>query len=262
MENQKHTILVVDDEASIRDILAARLSMVGYHVVTAADGEAALEAFRQTAPALVVLDVMMPKLDGYKVCQALRQVSSVPIIMLTALADVAERVTALELGADDYMVKPFSPKELEARIRSILRRVRQSTSLTSCLDIIQVGSLQIDINKQRAYKGAKHIPLTYIEFKLLEVLVKRGGTAISRHDLLQQVWGWSYASERHVDTRVVDVHITRLRAKVEANPKEPEFILTVRGTGYQFQQLHSGNEKTQHKSSTIYRSENPLGADK
>jgi OmpR family response regulator RpaB len=255
LENQKHTILVVDDEASIRGILAARLLMVGYHVVTAADGEAALETFRQAAPALVVLDVMMPKLDGYEVCQALRQVSSVPIIMLTALADVAERIPALELGADDYMVKPFSPKELEARICSILRRVGQSTSLTSSSDIIQGGPLRIDTNQQRVYKGDKCVRLTNLEFKLLEILVKQGGTAISRRDLLQQVWG--DVPERYVDTRVVDVHITRLRAKVEAKPKEPELILTVRGTGYQFQHLDSKSAKTHQKSSTIYRSANP-----
>lgn len=218
--------------------------MVGYHVVTAADGEAALEVFRQAAPDLVVLDVMMPKLDGYGVCQALRQVSAVPIIMLTALADVTERITGLELGADDYMVKPFSPKELEARIRCVLRRVVRQR--ISSRDVIQVGRLQIDTNKQRVYKENKHIRLTSMEFKLLEVLLKHWGTVMSRYALLQQVWG--YVPERSVDTRLVDVHIARLRTKLEADPRNPEFILTTRGTGYQFQHLHDESAKTQQKS--------------
>ena len=150
----KETILVVDDEASIRRILETRLSMIGYQVITACDGLEAIEAFRRTSPDLVVLDVMMPKLDGYGVCQELRKESDVPIVMLTALGDVADRITGLELGADDYVVKPFSPKELEARIRCVLRRVdKDSVAGIPNSGVIQVGELRIDTNKRQVYRA-------------------------------------------------------------------------------------------------------------
>ncbi|MBF2080390.1 MAG: response regulator, partial [Synechococcales cyanobacterium T60_A2020_003] len=176
LENHKEKILVVDDEASIRRILETRLSMIGYDVVTAADGEEALETFRSTNPDLVVLDVMMPKLDGYGVCQELRKESDVPIIMLTALGDVADRITGLELGADDYVVKPFSPKELEARIRSVLRRVEKvgTTGIPSS-GVIHINNIRIDTNKRQVYKGDERIRLTGMEFSLLELLVGRSG---------------------------------------------------------------------------------------
>ena len=236
MESQKERILVVDDEASIRRILETRLSMIGYDVVTAADGEEAIETFRSEAPDLVVLDVMMPKLDGYGVCQELRKESDIPIIMLTALSDVADRITGLELGADDYVVKPFSPKELEARIRSVLRRIEKNgTSGIPSSGVIQVNHLRIDTNKRQVYKGDERIRLTGMEFSLLELLVGRSGEAFSRAEILQEVWG--YTPERHVDTRVVDVHISRLRAKLEDDPSNPELILTARGTGYLFQRI-------------------------
>ena len=236
MESHKEKILVVDDEASIRRILETRLSMIGYDVVTAADGEEALETFRNATPDLVVLDVMMPKLDGYGVCQELRKESDVPIIMLTALGDVADRITGLELGADDYVVKPFSPKELEARIRSVLRRVDKSgISGIPSSGVIHVVNIKIDTNKRQVYKGDERIRLTGMEFSLLELLVSRSGEAFSRSEILQEVWG--YTPERHVDTRVVDVHISRLRAKLEDDPSNPELILTARGTGYLFQRI-------------------------
>ena len=181
MENHKERILVVDDEASIRRILETRLSMIGYDVVTAADGEEAIEVFHNEMPDLVVLDVMMPKLDGYGVCQELRKESDVPIIMLTALGDVADRITGLELGADDYVVKPFSPKELEARIRSVLRRVTKNGSPgIPSSGVIQVTSIRIDTNKRQVYKGDERIRLTGMEFSLLELLVSRSGEAFSR----------------------------------------------------------------------------------
>jgi two-component system, OmpR family, response regulator RpaB len=174
LENHKEKILVVDDEASIRRILETRLSMIGYDVVTAADGEEALETFRNADPDLVVLDVMMPKLDGYGVCQELRKESDVPIIMLTALGDVADRITGLELGADDYVVKPFSPKELEARIRSVLRRVEKvGTSGIPSSGVIHINNIRIDTNKRQVYKGDERIRLTGMEFSLLELLVGR-----------------------------------------------------------------------------------------
>ncbi|MCP9817845.1 response regulator transcription factor RpaB [Vulcanococcus limneticus] len=232
----KETILVVDDEASIRRILETRLSMIGYQVVTASDGLEAIETFRRTSPDLVVLDVMMPKLDGYGVCQELRKESDVPIVMLTALGDVADRITGLELGADDYVVKPFSPKELEARIRCVLRRVdkEQSAGIPNS-GVIQVGDLRIDTNKRQVYRGDERIRLTGMEFSLLELLVGRSGEPFSRGEILKEVWG--YTPERHVDTRVVDVHISRLRSKLEDDPANPELILTARGTGYLFQRI-------------------------
>ena len=232
----KETILVVDDEASIRRILETRLSMIGYQVVSACDGEEALELFRRTSPDLVVLDVMMPKLDGYGVCQELRRESDVPIVMLTALGDVADRITGLELGADDYVVKPFSPKELEARIRCVLRRVeKEQVSGIPSTGVIQVGELRIDTNKRQVFQGEERIRLTGMEFSLLELLVSRSGEPFSRGEILREVWG--YTPERHVDTRVVDVHISRLRSKLEQDPANPELILTARGTGYLFQRI-------------------------
>jgi OmpR family response regulator RpaB len=234
---EKETILVVDDEASIRRILETRLSMIGYQVVTACDGLEALELFRSNHPDLVVLDVMMPKLDGYGVCQELRKESDVPIVMLTALGDVADRITGLELGADDYVVKPFSPKELEARIRCVLRRVEKESGGAGIPNsgVISVGDLRIDTNKRQVYRSDERIRLTGMEFSLLELLVSRSGEPFSRGEILKEVWG--YTPERHVDTRVVDVHISRLRSKLEDDPANPELILTARGTGYLFQRI-------------------------
>jgi OmpR family response regulator RpaB len=241
LESHKEKILVVDDEASIRRILETRLSMIGYEVVTAGDGEEAIAMFRDEIPDLVVLDVMMPKLDGYGVCQELRKESDVPIIMLTALSDVADRITGLELGADDYVVKPFSPKELEARIRSVLRRVDRSISSgIPSSGVMHISNIRIDANKRQVYKGDERIRLTGMEFSLLELLVGKSGEAFSRADILQEVWG--YTPERHVDTRVVDVHISRLRAKLEEDPSNPELILTARGTGYLFQRITESEE--------------------
>ena len=237
MENHKEKILVVDDEASIRRILETQLSMIGYIVVTAADGEEALAAYKKELPNLIILDIMMPKLDGYGVCQEIRKDSDIPIIMLTALGDVADRITGLELGADDYVVKPFSPKELEARIKAILRRVdRMSLHNTSVASgIIAMGGIKIDTNRRQVYKQNEKIRLTGMEFSLLELLMSKSGEAFSRAAILQEVWG--YTPERHVDTRVVDVHISRLRSKLEEDPSNPDLILTARGTGYLFQKI-------------------------
>jgi OmpR family response regulator RpaB len=237
LENHKEKILVVDDEASIRRILETRLSMIGYTVVTAADGNEALAVYKKELPNLIILDIMMPKLDGYGVCQEIRKDSDIPIIMLTALGDVADRITGLELGADDYVVKPFSPKELEARIKAILRRVNKiclhNTSTSS--GIISMGGIKIDTNRRQVYKQNEKIRLTGMEFSLLELLMSKSGEAFSRASILQEVWG--YTPERHVDTRVVDVHISRLRSKLEEDPSNPDLILTARGTGYLFQKI-------------------------
>lgn len=241
MENNKEKVLVVDDETSIRRILETRLSMIGYEVISACDGEEAINIFRNEYIDLIILDVMMPKLDGYGVCQEIRKESDVPIIMLTALGDVSDRITGLELGADDYVIKPFSPKELEARIRSVLRRadkININPGIPSS-GIIQIGFLKIDTNKRQVYKNEERVRLTGMEFSLLELLVSKAGEPFSRSSILKEVWG--YTPERHVDTRVVDVHISRLRSKLEDDPSNPDLILTARGTGYLFQKIYINN---------------------
>lgn len=242
MEIYNGKILVVDDEMSIRQILETRLSIRGYTVILAANGEEALYLFRKEKPNLVILDIMLPKIDGYEVCTAIRKESQVPIIMLTALGDISDRVMGLELGADDYVIKPFSPKELEARIRSVLRRTKvKNIVAVSNLNqnILQIGSLAIDTNKRQVFKGKERIKLTGMEFNLLELLVTKAGERLSRSMILDRVWG--YTPERYLDTRVVDVHISRLRSKLEEDPSNPDLIITARGTGYMFQRYQNNN---------------------
>ena len=248
----KQKILVADDEASIRRILETRLKMVGYDVVTAEDGEEAVDVFNKTNPDLVVLDVMMPKMDGYGVTREIRRTSDVPIIILTALGDVSERITGLELGADDYVIKPFSPKELEARVKAVLRRtiskdviIPASGSSASgssvsggknSKNVITTGAIKIDTARRQVFRKNERIRLTGMEFSLLELLVNNSGQAYSRNEILQHVW--SYPADHRIDTRVVDVHISRLRSKLEADPTNPELILTARGIGYMFQRIN------------------------
>ena len=237
--DSKQKILVVDDEASIRRILETRLKMAGYNVVTAEDGEEAVELFNKTNPDIVILDVMMPKMDGYGVTREIRRVSDVPIIILTALGDVSERITGLELGADDYVIKPFSPKELEARVKAVLRRtvskdVTIPTGKTT-KNVITTGNIKIDTARRQVYRKNERIRLTGMEFSLLELLVNNSGTAYSRNEILQHVW--AYPPDHRIDTRVVDVHISRLRSKLETDPANPELILTARGIGYMFQRI-------------------------
>lgn len=235
---EQERILVVDDEASIRRILETRLKMVGYEVITAADGEEALEAFQKHNPDLIILDVMMPKMDGYGVTREVRRNSDVPIIILTALGDVSERITGLELGADDYVVKPFSPKELEARVRAVLRRTNEKEiaglgKVTK--NVITIGNIKIDTSRRQVYCKNEKVRLTGMEFSLLELLVNNSGQPFSRNEILQHVW--SYPADHRIDTRVVDVHISRLRSKLENDPANPELILTARGIGYMFQRI-------------------------
>lgn len=237
--DSKQKILVVDDEASIRRILETRLKMAGYNVVTAEDGEEAVELFNKTNPDIVILDVMMPKMDGYGVTREIRRVSDVPIIILTALGDVSERITGLELGADDYVIKPFSPKELEARVKAVLRRT-VSKDITiptgkTTKNVITTGNIKIDTARRQVYRKNERIRLTGMEFSLLELLVNNSGTAYSRNEILQHVW--AYPPDHRIDTRVVDVHISRLRSKLETDPANPELILTARGIGYMFQRI-------------------------
>ena len=234
-EVQNEKILVADDEINIRRILETRLSIRGYKVFLAADGEEAITMFKKERPNLVILDLMLPKIDGYGVCRELRKESKVPIIMLTALGGISDRVTGLELGADDYVIKPFSPKELEARIRSVLRRTQKPVTQKANSDIFYMGNLKIDTLKRQVFKSNRRIKLTGTEFNLLELLINRAGERLTRTLILDKIWG--YIPERYVDTRLVDVHISRLRSKLEEDPSNPDLILTARGTGYMFQKI-------------------------
>ncbi len=231
-------VLIVDDEASIRRILETRFKMLGYEIQTAGDGEEAVEVFNKFSPDLVILDIMMPKMDGYGVTKEIRQGHETPIIILTALGDVAERITGLELGADDYVVKPFSPKELEARVKAILRRMANAGSSNGAgkdNNVLVVGNIKIDRSKRQVFKKNERIRLTGMEFSLLELLMGSSGTPFSRSEILQHVW--SYPPDHRIDTRVVDVHVSRLRAKLENDITNPELILTARGIGYMFQKI-------------------------
>tara|TARA_B100001758_G_scaffold230625_1_gene226457 strand:- start:4839 stop:5567 length:729 start_codon:yes stop_codon:yes gene_type:complete len=232
---QNEKILVADDEINIRRILETRLSIRGYKVFLAADGEEAITMFKKERPNLVILDLMLPKIDGYGVCRELRKESKVPIIMLTALGGISDRVTGLELGADDYVIKPFSPKELEARIRSVLRRTQKPVTQKANSEIFYMGNLKIDTLKRQVFKSNRRIKLTGTEFNLLELLINRAGERLTRTLILDKIWG--YIPERYVDTRLVDVHISRLRSKLEEDPSNPDLILTARGTGYMFQKI-------------------------
>lgn len=233
----QYRILVVDDEASTRQILDTRLSMMGYEVITATDGIEALELFHTQHFDLIILDVMMPKLDGYGVCQSVRETSRIPIIMLAALSEVKDRISGLDMGADDYMIKPFSPKELEARIQCILRRLEAlKLSDSQFSGVVQMGSLHIDTNKQQVFLDGDRINLTHMEFCLLEFLAIHPNTEISRQELLQKVWGYSINSM--IDSRVVDVHISRLRHKLRADEEKSMSIKTVHGVGYNLQPTH------------------------
>ena len=238
-QDARQKILVADDEASIRRILEARLGMIGYEIVTASDGEEAIAAFNKYNPDLIVLDVMMPKIDGYGVTREIRRTSDVPIIILTALGDVSERITGLELGADDYVIKPFSPKELEARVKAVLRRTNtkevSAPASKIAKNVITTGNIRIDTARRQVFRKNERIRLTGMEFSLLELLVNNSGQAYSRNEILQHVW--SYPPDHRIDTRVVDVHISRLRSKLETDPANPELILTARGIGYMFQRI-------------------------
>jgi DNA-binding response OmpR family regulator len=223
------TILLVEDEAVFADTLRYNLEREGYSVLMASDGVQALELARQHHPALVILDIMLPRLDGFSVCRILRAESEVPIIMLTARQDEVDRIAGLELGADDYVVKPFSLGELLARVRAILRRGRREGSLRR--ETLQAGELKVDTGSRRVWHGQSEITLSAKEFDLLVCLMHNRGIALSRDLLLERVWGYDFIG----DSRTVDVHIRWLREKIEADPSHPTFIRTVRGTGYRFE---------------------------
>jgi DNA-binding response OmpR family regulator len=221
------TILIVEDDAVVRDTLALNLRAEGYEVHAVEDGETGLAVARDLEPDLVVLDVMLPKLDGLTVCRVLRRESQVPIIMLTARGTEADKIVGLETGADDYIVKPFSLGEFLARVRAALRRgvVAQST------DQLTSGDLRIDLIARRVFLGETELQLAPKEFELLAMLMRHIGAVLTRDLLLTRVWGDDYLG----DARTVDVHIRWLREKIEADPSHPERIVTLRGVGYRFE---------------------------
>lgn len=225
-------ILVVDDEASIVTMLAYNLKKEGYDVVTAEDGEVALEKFESENPDLLLLDIMMPKMDGYEVCRKIREKSNVPIIMLTARADEVDKVVGLEMGADDYVTKPFGNRELIARVKANLRRSDIAPVKNNEKDgNNQVyGDLNIDFDRYEVTKRGEVINLTLREFELLTFLATQTPTIFTRENLLEKVWGYEYFG----DVRAVDVTIRRLREKIEDDPSKPKYIVTKRGVGYYF----------------------------
>ncbi len=223
-------ILVVDDERPIVEILKINLEKNGYKVLCAYDGEAAVEKALSEEPDLILLDVMLPKTDGFTVCKRVREKSSVPIIMLTAREEEVDKVLGLELGADDYMTKPFSLRELMARVKANLRRTQITMKSESGSDILSFGDLTIDTEKYEVKKKDSAISLTFREFELLKFLATRKGKIFTREQLLNKVWDYEF----YGDVRTVDVTIRRLREKIEDNPSMPSYIITKRGVGYYF----------------------------
>lgn len=224
-------ILVVEDEESLAETVRYNLEREGYSVTMAGDGQAALDRFRADHPALVILDLMLPELAGLDVCRAIRSESDVPIIMVTAKDAEADKVTGLELGADDYVTKPFSVRELVSRVRANLRRV--GAARTPSLipeEVIAGGPVEMDIGRHEVRVGGEPVALPPKEFELLEILLLRKGRLLTRDFLIEEVWGPDYFG----DTKTLDVHVKRLRGKIEKDPHEPVHLLTVRGLGYKF----------------------------
>ena len=220
----------MDDELSVQKLLAYPLRKEGYDVIPALDGREALERLRDDNFDLVVLDVMLPRMDGFDVCRAIRSRSTVPIIMLTAKTEETDKVLGLELGADDYITKPFSVREFRSRVKAVLRRAALAQLETQFEEPIHVGVLSIDFEKRSVVVRGESVRLTYVEFEIIAALARAPGRVFSRTMLLERVWG--DASYR--DPRTIDVHIRHLREKLEEEPKTPELILTVRGVGYRF----------------------------
>jgi len=225
----KNKILVVDDEKPIVDILKYNLSKEGYEVVAAFDGEEAVEIAFSEKPDLILLDIMLPKKDGFTVCKTLREKMTCPIIMLTAKGEEVDKVLGLELGADDYVTKPFSMRELLARIRANLRRISLNGDESS-KKVIRVQDLEIDLTSFLVRKKGEPVELTFREFELLKFLANQPGVVFTREKLLEEVWGYEY----YGDVRTVDVTIRRLREKIEDDPSDPKYIITKRGIGYYF----------------------------
>jgi DNA-binding response OmpR family regulator len=221
-------VLVVDDDVTVAEVVVTYLRNAGYEATHAADGETALRLAAERWPDLVVLDLMLPGVDGLEVCRRLRALGSVPVIMLTALSSENDRIAGLELGADDYVTKPFSPRELVLRVRSVLRR---GASASAPVDevLLNDGDLELDLRAHRATRRGEELALTVREFDLLAFLLAHPGEAFSRAQLLERVWGWTFG-----DHSTVTVHVRRLREKVEDDPAEPSRLLTVWGVGYRW----------------------------
>ncbi len=218
-------VLVVDDERPIADILRYHLERQGFEVKCAYTGPEALEAAERDTPDLVILDLMLPGMDGFEVCRTLRQRSQVPILILTARDDEVDKVVGLELGADDYVTKPFSPREVVARVKAHLRR---AAAPAPAADVVTIGAIRLDSRTYTAFKSERPLALTRREFELLRFLCLHAGQVFSRETLLDEVWGFEYLG----DIRTVDVTVRRLREKIEDDPSDPECILTRRGVGY------------------------------
>jgi DNA-binding response OmpR family regulator len=231
MPNGSTRILLVDDEQSIQTLLSYPLRKDGYHVTSAVDGREALQRFEEGRFDLVILDLMLPKLDGVEVCRELRTRSQVPIIMLTAKGSETDKVAGLEVGADDYITKPFSMREFRSRVKAALRRSRMGGEPAD-EEEIDHGDLRIDFARRMVTLREEEVQVTYVEFEILAAMARSPGRVLSRETLLEHVWGDS----EYRDPRTVDVHIRHLREKLETDPKEPEFLFTVRGVGYRFKE--------------------------
>jgi DNA-binding response OmpR family regulator len=228
MDDQAGRVLVVDDDETVRDVVRRYLEVAGFTVDMAGDGGEGLAKFAADEPDLVVLDVMMPGINGLEVCRRLRQVSQVPIVMLTALGEEENRIAGLQLGADDYVTKPFSPKELALRVASVLRRARMPRPEPAAAELVD-GDLRLQMQARTATLGGRELPLTTREFDLLAFFLAHPGVAYSRADLLEKVWGWDFG-----DQSTVTVHVRRLREKIERNPAKPTRVATVWGVGYRY----------------------------
>ncbi|HUF54690.1 MAG TPA: response regulator transcription factor [Dehalococcoidia bacterium] len=222
-------ILVVDDEPTLVATLKYNLERESFEVLTASDGEAALVAARENSPDLIVLDLMLPTMSGLEVCRILRKETSVPILMLTAKGEELDKVVGLEVGADDYVTKPFGMPELMARVRAMLRRAAQSPQ--QAVEVLSSGDLRLDLVRREAMRGGALMPLKPKEFDLLTFFMRHPGRAFTREELLSQVWGYEFAG----DTRTVDVHLRWLRQKIEQEPGTPTRLITVRSVGYRFE---------------------------
>jgi DNA-binding response OmpR family regulator len=229
--NGSARILLVDDEQSIQTLLSYPLRKDGYHVTSALDGSEALRRFEEGRFDLVILDLMLPQLNGVEVCRQLRSRSQVPIIMLTAKGSETDKVAGLEVGADDYITKPFSMREFRSRVKAALRRSRMAAGSRDD-GAIECGELTIDFDRRLVTLAADEVRVTYVEFEILGALARSPGRVLTRETLLEHVWGDS----DYRDPRTVDVHIRHLREKLEKDPKEPEYLFTVRGVGYRFRE--------------------------
>jgi DNA-binding response OmpR family regulator len=230
MSPQPARILLVDDEQSVQKLLSYPLRKEGYEVVPAMDGQEALDRCRGQSFDLIVLDVMLPKIDGFDVCRQIRAQSSVPIIMLTAKAEEFDKVLGLELGADDYITKPFSMREFRSRVKAVLRRADLRSNGDRSEEPLEERDVRIDFGKRQVEVRGDQVKLTYVEFEILAILARSPGRVFSRTMLLERLWG----DAAYRDPRTIDVHIRHLREKIERDAKEPELIFTVRGVGYHF----------------------------